>query len=346
MRGSLEPFRAKLNIAFDIPTQNIALMWCAANETMPQMIPPDDFDPPPGVAEPLGDRIRRIVAPNPSPMTYRGTNTYLLGHTDLAVIDPGPDNPAHLRAILGALTPGQRVSHILVTHAHLDHSPLAARLSRETGAPVLAFGDHLSGRSQVMQALADQGLMRGGEGVDHGFEPDEALADGQIVTGAGWSITAHWTPGHFGNHMCFAYGDTVFVGDLVMGWASSLVSPPDGDLTDFMSSCRKVRALGAKVLHSGHGAPITDPTARLDWLLAHRTKREAAILSELSKGPATATALTRAIYTDTAPALLPAAARNVLAHLVDLTVRGLAQPIEELREDSPFALAGQVEHQV
>ena len=300
------------------------------------MTPPDEFDPAAGLAEALGPGARRILAPNPSPMTYRGTNTYLLGNRALAVIDPGPDDAAHLEAILSALRPGQHISHIFVTHAHLDHSPLAARLGAETGAPVLAFGDHLSGRSDVMQELAASGLMRGGEGVDAGFMPDTTLADGETVSGDGWSLTAHWSPGHFGNHMCFAWDDVIFTGDLVMGWASSLVSPPDGDLTDFMASCRKIKALRASVYHAGHGAPITDPTGRMDWLINHRLSREAAILQHLSQGPATAQALTQAIYTDTPAPLLPAATRNVLAHLVDLHVRGLADPLEELSETATF----------
>lgn len=303
------------------------------------MTPPDDFDPPIGVAELIGDTIRRIVAPNPSPMTYRGTNTYLVGGSALAVIDPGPDSDAHLDAILRAVEPDQTISHIFVTHAHLDHSPLAARLSRETGAPVLAYGDHLAGRSAVMQDLARSGLIRGGEGVDQAFSPDETLYDGQTVTGPDWQMTAHWTPGHFGNHMAFACGDAVFVGDLVMGWASSLVSPPDGDLTHFMASCRKLRSLDAKIHHAGHGAPITEPRARLDWLIAHREAREASILSILADGAANAPALTRKIYTDTPQALLPAAARNVLAHLVDLWTRGLAHPLTELHADAEFTLS-------
>ncbi|MFK7940335.1 MAG: MBL fold metallo-hydrolase [Roseovarius sp.] len=302
------------------------------------MTPPDDFDPPIGVPQTLEPGIQRIVAPNPSPMTYRGTNTYLLGQSRLAVIDPGPDDASHLSAILGAVQPGQTISHIFVTHAHLDHSPLAARLSAHTGAPVLAYGDHLAGRSAVMHELAQSGLMRGGEGVDHGFVPDQRLHDGETVHGDGWSLRAHWTPGHFGNHMCFASDDAVFVGDLVMGWASSLVSPPDGDLTDFMASCRAMQAVKARVMYAGHGAPITDPAARLDWLITHRHTRETAILSALAQGPATPPQLTALIYTDTPAALRPAATRNVLAHLVDLTGRGLTQPDGALHHDTLFAL--------
>ena len=174
------------------------------------MNPPEDFDPPAGQAQTLAPGLQRILAPNPSAMTWRGTNTYLVGTRNLAVIDPGPSDPAHLQAIVNSLRPGQSISHILVTHAHLDHSPLAADLARETGAPILAYGDALAGRSAVMQGLAESGMAGGGEGVDHSFRCDIALADGACVQGDGWQITAHWTPGHFGNHLAFQWGDAVF----------------------------------------------------------------------------------------------------------------------------------------
>ena len=270
-------------------------------------------------------------------MTYLGTNTYMLGETGIAVIDPGPDDQSHLAAILGALGPGQRVTHILVTHAHLDHSPLAAQLARETGAKVHAFGHARDGRSAVMERLAQSGLNDGGEGIDHGFCPDIRLADGEVVTGEDWTITALWTPGHLGNHLCFQTRGAVFTGDLVMGWASSLVSPPDGDLTDFMASCARLRDIGAEVFHSGHGAPIDDPLARLDWLISHRRAREAAILAQLGSGPATAQELAQRIYTETPRALLPAATRNVLAHLIDLMGKNLVSPLDPLSSDARFA---------
>lgn len=295
-----------------------------------------EFDPVPGIAEDVGHGIRRILAPNPSPMTFRGTNTYLLGRRDVAVIDPGPAIEAHLGAILGALGPDQRISHIFVTHSHLDHSPLAPILARQTGALVHAYGPSRAGRSKVMQALSAAGLSDAGEGVDAGFAPDVTLADGAVITGPDWSLTALWTPGHLGNHLCFTMDDVVFSGDLVMGWASSLVAPPDGDLTDFMASCRRLRKTNARILHAGHGAPITDPAARIDWLIAHRETREAAILGALTAAPATAKALTRQIYTDTPQALLPAAERNVLAHLIDLHGKNTVRPLGALTRDAVF----------
>ncbi|MEM6586844.1 MAG: MBL fold metallo-hydrolase [Pseudomonadota bacterium] len=295
-----------------------------------------DFDPKTGVAEELGPGLRRVLAPNPSPMTYRGTNTYLLGTRDIAVIDPGPDNEGHLSAILDALEPGQHISHIFVTHSHRDHSPLARPLSAATGAPVYAYGRSGTGRSDIMAKLTAAGLTDRGEGIDEAFIPDHCLSDEEEIAGSNWSLTALWTPGHLGNHLCFAWDGCVFTGDLVMGWASSLVSPPDGDLTDFMASCRRLQARGADVFHSGHGAPITEPMARLEWLITHRLSREAAILEALTEGPATPSELARAIYTDTPARLLFAAERNILAHLVDLYMKNQVRSIGDLTETARF----------
>ncbi len=280
-----------------------------------------EYPPPYGAAEVLEPGIRRILAPNPSPMTHLGTNTYIIGQGQVAVIDPGPADKDHLKAILAALAAGERVSHILVTHAHLDHSPLARVLSDSTGAPVLAFGDARAGRSPLMEELARQGNLDGGEGVDSGFSADIALADGQEVSGPDWQLRALHTPGHFGNHMSFQWGDTVFCGDHVMGWASSLVSPPDGDMGAYMMSLDRLATTGVKRLHSGHGAPIEDAQARIAELIAHRRAREEAIRAALGDGPADASTLAARIYTDTPPGLMRAAARNVLAHLIDLAER-------------------------
>lgn len=296
----------------------------------------DDFNPAIGVAQDLEPGVRRIVAPNPSPMTYRGTNTYLLGHSELAVVDPGPDSAAHLDAILAAVGPAQRISHIIVTHTHLDHSPLARPLAQATGAPVLAFGDARAGRSAVMEQLAGSGLAGGGEGIDHSFAPDHILADGEMIKGPDWTLEVIHTPGHLGNHVCLGWNDLCLTADHVMGWASSLVSPPDGDLTDFMASCARLAARDWRVFYPGHGAPITDPAGRLDWLIAHRQAREAAILNAVRATPGTAQDIARIVYTDTPPALLPAATRNVLAHLIDLTGKSLVRPRGALGVDTVF----------
>ena len=300
------------------------------------MLPPDDFDPPIGMPETLEPGLRRIVAPNPSPMTYRGTNTYLLGTTEIAVIDPGPQDMRHLEAILAAIGPGQRISHVVVTHTHLDHSPLARPLSQRCGAPVIAFGDAQAGRSEVMQDLARSGLMRGGEGIDTDFRPDETVADGDSIAAAGWTLDVLHTPGHIGNHLSLGWGSACFTADHVMGWASSLVSPPDGDLTDFMASCAKLAARDWRVFYPGHGAPVLDPAGRLDWLISHRLGRESAILSHLREAPATARRVAEAIYTDTPAPLMEAATRNVLAHLVDLTGKSKVEPQGDLHADVVF----------
>lgn len=300
------------------------------------MLPPDDFNPRTGIPVDLQPGLRRIVAPNPSPMTYRGTNTYLLGNRGVAVIDPGPLSTSHLDAIIDALAPDQRISHIIVSHSHLDHSPLARHLAARTGAPILAFGGPQAGRSAVMTRLAAQGLVGGGEGIDKDFRPDIELADGDRIEGEDWSLDVIHTPGHLGNHLALGWGDVCFTADHVMGWASSLVSPPDGDLTDFMASCHKLRARNWSVFHAGHGAPIADPTARLNWLISHRESREAQILEALSQAAGTARDLAHRIYSDTPPALLPAAERNVFAHLVDLTGKRLVAPKDTLGIQAEF----------
>jgi glyoxylase-like metal-dependent hydrolase (beta-lactamase superfamily II) len=284
--------------------------------------------------------LRLLRAPNPSPMTHTGTNTWILGTGAVAVIDPGPDDPGHVDAILGALGPGERVSHILVTHAHRDHAPAARLLAAETGAPVLAAGSLAARRRPVMARLAAEGLAGGGEGVDTGFEPDIVLEEGARIDGEGWALAVLATPGHTADHLTFAWGDAAFTGDHVMGWASSLISPPDGDVTSFRASCRRLAARAWRVFYPGHGAPVADPAARLAWLLAHRDEREAQILAALARGgPATPSALARAIYTETPPDLLPAAERNVLAHLIALAEAGRVTAAPALAARARFALA-------
>lgn len=298
---------------------------------------PDEFNPIPGAAIDLAPGLRRVLAPNPSPMTYRGTNTYLLGARELAVIDPGPISDAHLQAILAALQPGQSISHIIVTHSHVDHSPLAADLSARTGAPVLGFGGPQAGRSAVMAQLARDGLAGGGEGIDVDFRPDQTVQDGDMISGDGWSLEVIHTPGHLGNHIALAWEDACFTADHIMGWASSLVSPPDGDLTDFMQSCRRLQDRTWSVFHPGHGAPVDSPAARLDWLISHRLMRESAILDVLSDTPANAQTLAQHIYTDIPPALLSAATRNVFAHLIDLTGKTTVSPQGPLAATATFS---------
>lgn len=284
-----------------------------------------------------GTRLRRVLAPNPSPMTADGTNTWIVGLGAVAVVDPGPDLPAHLAAILAALAPDERVSHIVVTHAHADHSALAAGLSRITGAPVLGFGPPDAGRSPRMQALARAGLVGGGEGVDAGFAPDVMLADGDRINGADWTLEVLHTPGHFAGHLCLGLGGTLFSGDHVMAWAPSLVSPPDGDMGAYMAALHRLAARSWDAFLPGHGPAVPDPAARLAALIAHRHARETAILSALDGGALPLATIVATVYADTPPALHPAAARNAFAHLTDLCDRDLATATPSLSPAAIFA---------
>ncbi|MFN3644059.1 MAG: MBL fold metallo-hydrolase [Gemmobacter sp.] len=285
------------------------------------------------MSEAVAPGVTRIVAPNPSPFTFRGTNTYLVGRRDLAVIDPGPDDPTHLAAILAAVPPGGRIAHVVVTHAHRDHTALASRLSGATGAPVLAFGDAAAGIDPTMASLGDIG---GGEGVDTAFRPDALLADGDALAGADWQLRVLHTPGHMGNHICLAMDGLLFSGDHAMGWATSIVSPPDGDMGAYMASLDRLIAEGPARLLPGHGDPVEDAPARLAALRDHRRGREAAIRAVLAERPATAEDLVRRLYLDVPPALHPAAVRNVLAHLLDLVRRELVEPVGPLGPAATF----------
>lgn len=276
----------------------------------------------------------RILAPNPSALTGLGTNSFLIGRHDIAVIDPGPDDPGHLSAILAAAGDG-RISHIFVTHAHRDHSAGAASLAATTGAPVLAFGDALSGRSAVMERLAKSGLAGGGEGLDTDFMPDRLLRDGETVATADWSLTAIHTPGHSGGHLCFLWNDTLFSGDIVMGWSSTIISPPDGDLADYFRSLDRMAALSPRRLLPAHGAAIEDPAARIAELAAHRRERTAQILAALRTEADDAAGLARRIY-DVPAEMIPAATRNVLAHLLALATLGAVAPIGDLAATGRF----------
>ncbi|MDF3856252.1 MBL fold metallo-hydrolase [Paracoccus sp. P2] len=279
--------------------------------------------------------LRIITADNPSPFTGPGTNTFLLGRERIAVIDPGPDLAAHRLAILAAAGSG-RISHIFVTHAHLDHSGGAHALAQATGAPVLGFGPAEAGRSAVMARLAREGAIDGGEGLDRGFVPDIALADGAVVETEEWRLTALHTPGHFAGHLAFRQDETIFCGDVVMGWSSTIISPPDGDLADYFRSLARLDSAGARLLLPAHGDAVRDPAARLAELAAHRRERTMQILAALRDGPATAEALARRIYR-IPPAMIPAATRNVLAHLIALSELGAVSTPGPIGSDSVFA---------
>ena len=297
-----------------------------------------NFNPPLGISEDIYPNLKRIIAPNPSPMTFWGTNTYILGTNELAIIDPGPAVQSHFDAIMSSLNINQSITHILITHSHIDHSPLAKQLSERTSAPILAFGESSAGKSAIMTNLKN---LDGGEGIDYDFKPDATLNDNQILQNKEWCIKSLHTPGHMGNHLCFSWeGESIlFSGDLVMGWATSMVSPPDGDLTDFMNSIKSLKLRSPyKLFFPGHGAPIENPSLRLQELYEHRKKREREILSALETGLATISEITESVYADLDKKLITAAKRNVLAHLIDLTSRKICEVSKEITTNSRFTL--------
>lgn len=283
-----------------------------------------------------GIRVRRLTCDNASPMTFTGTQSYLVGSGQLAVIDPGPLREAHLDRLLAALEPGEEIAKIFVTHTHIDHSPGACWLAGQTGAPVLAFGTHGAGMSAVMRGLPDLG---GGEGGDRSFVPAQTLGHGEVVDGADWSLTALHTPGHLSNHLAFALGDTgvVFTGDTVMGWATTLVSPPEGDMAAFMSSLELLSDRNDHLYLPGHGHPVTDPLGMVAHQIGHRQNRAVQILEALEAGEADASELAARIYTDVDPALLPAAARNVLSTLIWKVSEGSVAAEGEINAASRFS---------
>jgi glyoxylase-like metal-dependent hydrolase (beta-lactamase superfamily II) len=267
-----------------------------------------------GVAETLSPLIRRVVARNPSPFTFKGTGTYIVGRGSVAVIDPGPALPDHVDALLAALA-GERVSHILVTHTHLDHSPAAAALKQATGAPTLGFGPHGATRSEGAGSE---------EGADRDFVPDHALRDGDTVAGKGWRLMAMHTPGHTSNHLCFALAEekVLFSGDHVMGWSTSVIAPPDGDMASYLRSLDKLLTRDDAVYWPTHGPAIDDPQAHVRAFIAHRREREAAILARLAAGDEAMPAIVDAIYVGLDPRLRNAAGRSVLSHLIALIEDG------------------------
>lgn len=277
------------------------------------------FDPRHGEAVRLSALVTRVVAKNPGPFTFHGTNTFLVGDRDLAVIDPGPDDPAHVAALLAAIG-GRRVEAILVTHTHRDHSPAARALAAATGAKVYGEGPHRPARPLELGEINP--LDASG---DHEFRPDAALADGDLVAGAGWTLEALTTPGHTPNHLCFALREeaTIFTGDHVMAWSTSIVAPPDGLMADYMASLARLIDRPERLLLPAHGNGIAEPTEFLEALVRHRKGREAAVLERLAAGDETIPDMVRVIYADVDRSLHGAAALSMLAHIEDLVGRGL-----------------------
>lgn len=278
-----------------------------------------------GRVEQVAPRVRRVIAENPSKYTYRGTGTYIVGEGDVAVIDPGPDLDSH-RVALEAALQGSRVVAICVTHCHIDHSPLARWLAERTGAPTFAFGPHREGCDTAPPELADDEHQ---EAVEWSFRPDLAVADGELVArggrgAAGWSLRAVHTPGHTPNHLCFALPEEsiLFTGDHVMGWSTTVVSPPDGDMAAYVDSLRKVAGRDDAVLWPTHGPPVGTPRDYLAYLIEHRLERERQILSVLESGVTEVGDIVAVLYADVDPALHKPAARSVRAHLRKLADEG------------------------
>jgi glyoxylase-like metal-dependent hydrolase (beta-lactamase superfamily II) len=275
-----------------------------------------------GAVATLSPLIRRVVARNPSPFTFKGTGTYIIGRGRVAVIDPGPAIAAHVDALLKALA-GETVTHILITHTHLDHSPAAAALKKATGALTHGFGPHGSGRAEDRAGVG--GVTE--EGGDHDFRPDVELRDGDVVDGPGWRMMAVHTPGHTSNHLCFALAQerALFSGDHVMGWSTSVIAPPDGDMAAYMRSLHKLLARDDAVYWPTHGPSISDPKPFVAAFIAHRRERSDAILARLSAGDERIPGIVDHVYLGLDPRLKGAAARSVLAHLVELVERGAVE---------------------
>lgn len=288
------------------------------------------FEPAHGQAVPVGPDVVRVTVNNPSPFTFHGTNSYIVGRDTLAVIDPGPEDEAHLAALLAAIG-GRPVSHILVSHTHRDHAPLARRLKEATGALVVAEGPHRP--SRPLYAGETNPFA---ESADNGFQPDVTVADGETIAGDGWALTALHTPGHTANHAAFALEDSgiLFSADHVMAWATTIVAPPDGSMGEYMASLEKLLERDDRLYLPGHGGPVREPASFLRGLRTHRRMRERAIRERIAAGDRTIADMVQAIYRDTDPRLHGAAALSVLAHLEDLVEKGA------VRTEGPPSLAG------
>ena len=293
-----------------------------------------DDAPRPGAVSMLSTQVRRLVAPNAGPFTFTGTCTYLVGRGRVTVIDPGPNIAGHVEAILAA-TKGETIANILVTHTHRDHSPAAALLRQATGAPV----------GGCTPFVARTGAEAGAPGLDaahdRAYAPDFTLADGESLQEDGYALRALATPGHASNHVAFALDaeQTLFSGDHVMGWSTTIVAPPDGSMGDYMASLEKLRGEPATIYWPGHGGPVVEPQRFLRGLIHHRRAREASILTRLRAGDQTIAAIVAKIYEGLNPQLTGAAALSVFAHLEHLAARGIVTADGPLAIDSSYRLA-------
>ena len=284
-----------------------------------------------GEIENVTPGIRRITANNPSPFTFRGTGTYILGEGNVAVIDPGPDQPEHVKAIVEGLK-NETVSHILITHTHNDHSPAAKALKEITGAPTYGFGPHGSGKPALK--LTSQA------GGDMDFRPDEKTQDGSVIYGDDWSVSCLHTPGHTSNHICFSWDKekVLFPGDQVMGWSTSIVSPPDGDMGDYMRSLDKLIVRDDKIYYPAHGPEILEPQKLISAFQDHRREREENILECLKLGNDTIDQMVKTVYQDVSESLHAAAARSLFATVIYLVEQKKVEAIDGLDIDGQYVL--------
>jgi glyoxylase-like metal-dependent hydrolase (beta-lactamase superfamily II) len=276
------------------------------------------FDLTPDTVRDIAPQVRAVVANNPGPFTFKGTMSYIIGRGKVAILDPGPDDDAHVAALLDAVR-NETVTHIFVTHTHRDHSPAVPKIKAATGAKVYAEGPHRLARPLH---VGESGRLDASADMD--FRPDVALADGEVVSGDGWTMEAITTPGHTANHMAFAFkeSDLLFAGDHVMAWSTTIVAPPDGAMSDYMASLHKLKRRTEPLYLSGHGAPIPQAPRYVQYLIRHREAREASLLHRLGKGAADIPTLVRAVYIGLDPRLIGAAALSVLAHLEEMVARG------------------------
>lgn len=277
-----------------------------------------DLDFTHGKADQVSPLIRRVICNNPGPFTFTGTGTYIVGQNNVAVIDPGPLNEDHYAALMAELD-GKTVSHIIITHTHMDHSPLAGRLKADTGAKTYAYGPHGSGRARQVES----GDVRLDASGDSDFVPDVIVAHGDVIEGAGWKLEAVFTPGHTSNHMAFALHEenALFSGDHVMAWSTSVISPPDGNMSDYFSSLTTVLGRDDEIYWPTHGPPKRNPRDFVRGFVTHRKMREEAILRRIQKGDRTISEIVKSVYSEVDPKLHPAAAMSTFAHIEHLLER-------------------------
>jgi glyoxylase-like metal-dependent hydrolase (beta-lactamase superfamily II) len=282
------------------------------------------------VIQTVSPLVRRIVARNPGPFTAQGTGTYIVGHGHVAIIDPGPLLTEHIDAILAGLGK-ETIDKIVITHTHLDHSPAAFPVKKATGAVIHGYGPQGAGGNETSE-----------EGADDGFRPDVTVRDGDVIAGPGWTLQALHTPGHASNHICYVLAEekVLFSGDHVMGWSTTVVSPPDGSMADYMKSLARLLDRDDRIYLPTHGPSIQDPATHVRALIAHREERRAGILNELAKGPRTIPEIVTALYIGLDPRLKIAAAHSVLAHIIELVETGQVKTTGAPAIGSTYARTG------